>query len=147
MKHKDEFAGQKEQDAGWELLEPELRESLDNFKASVHAWSDAAMSRPRTVPQVAVRKTWRLAAGWALGAVLVAGGVTGGVYERHHRQELARIAHQREVERQQQLAADRAREEEDLMAQVDNDISREVPSALEPLASLMDEDQNQSKVR
>jgi hypothetical protein len=32
-----------------------------------------------------------------------------------------------------------AREEEDLLAKVDSDVSREVPVAMEPLARLMDE--------
>jgi hypothetical protein len=35
------------------------------------------------------------------------------------------------------VAVQRAKEEEDLMAKVDSDVAREVPSALEPLASLM----------
>jgi len=43
------------------------------------------------------------------------------------------------VAEQQRLAAqERARqEEEDLLAKVDSDVSREVPSAMEPLAQLM----------
>ena len=40
-------------------------------------------------------------------------------------------AHQREI------AAERARAEEDALAKVDSDVSQEVPSALEPLAALM----------
>ena len=90
-----------------------------------------------------VRHTsWRLAAGWALGCVLAAGSVTGGVYERHHRQELAKIAAAAEAARQQKLVAEqRARQnEEDLLAKVDSDVSREVPSAMEPLAQMMAED-------
>jgi hypothetical protein len=50
--------------------------------------------------------------------------------------EAARIA-----EQQHELAAQRAKDEADLMARVDSDIARQVPSALEPLASLMDENQ------
>jgi hypothetical protein len=64
------------------------------------------------------------------------------MYEHHHRVELARIAATRAAEHQRQLAAERARETEDLLARVDSEVSREVPNALEPLAQLMD-DQNQ----
>jgi hypothetical protein len=97
---------------------------------------------PRTALQAAPqRKVWRLAAGWALGCALVAGGVSGGLYEHHHRQEMARVAAAQQAERQRAAAEQRAREEEDLMARVDSDISREVPIAMEPLAQLMAEDE------
>jgi hypothetical protein len=48
---------------------------------------------------------------------------------------------------QKQLAADQRnqqvkQEDEDLLAQVDSDVSREVPSAMEPLAQLMAEDES-----
>jgi hypothetical protein len=119
----------------------ELDEALRDFRLSVHAWGDhvwseAACSRPRTVVEPGRRRIWRLATGWALACVLVAGGVSAGLWE-HYRQEMkidaARVA------AQQQLAAqERARqEEEDLLAKVDSDVSRAVPSAMEPLAQLM----------
>jgi hypothetical protein len=123
--------------------EPELEQALRNFRLSVHAWSDAEMSRPRTVAATIRQRSWRLAVGWALGAVLVAGGVSGAVYERHERQvALAKkIDVERQMAQQQQMAALKAREEEDqLLAKVDSDISREVPAAMEPLAQLMDVD-------
>jgi hypothetical protein len=83
-----------------------------------------------------------LAAGWALGCVLVAGSVSGGIYEHHHRQQLARIAAARAAEQQRQVDLARAnQEEEDLLAKVDSDVSREVPSAMEPLAQLMADDE------
>jgi hypothetical protein len=56
---------------------------------------------------------------------------------------LARIAAAREAEHQRQIAAERALEEEELLARVDSDISRQVPRAMEPLASLMTEDETQ----
>jgi hypothetical protein len=87
------------------------------------------------------QRSWRLAAGWALGCVLVAGSVSGGIYERHHRQELARIAAAQQAEQQRVAREQRAREEEDLLAKVDSEVSREVPSAMEPLAQLMAEDE------
>jgi hypothetical protein len=61
------------------------------------------------------------------------------VYERHVKQ--VRIAAVLEAQRQRQLAANRAREEEELLAKVDSDVSRQVPSAMEPLAQLMAEDE------
>lgn len=124
------------------MLDAALEQTLQDFRLSVRAWSDAVYSRPRqALTVVPHRKVWRLAAGWALGCALVVGGVSGGVYERHHRQELARIAAAREAEHQRQVAEQRAREEEELMAKVDSDVSREVPSAMEPLAQLMAEDE------
>jgi hypothetical protein len=81
----------------------------------------------------------------ALGCTLVVGGVSGGVYERHQRQEAARVAAEAQAAEQQRLvAAEKARQdEEDLLAKVDSDVSREAPSALEPLAQLMAEDEVQ----
>ncbi|MDE3150585.1 MAG: hypothetical protein KGL37_14030 [Acidobacteriota bacterium] len=131
--------------AGDEAQDRELEQTLRNFRLSVHAWSEAAYSRPRTAAEVVRHRAWRLAVGWALGGVLVAGSVGGGVYEYRHRQELARIAAAERETRQQQLAAaERARESEaELMARIDSDVSQQVPSALEPLAQLMDGDDTQ----
>ena len=75
-----------------EIDDPVLAEALKHFKVSVDAWSGAAYSSPRTTVVSTVRHSWRRAAGWALGCVLAAGSLAGGVYEHHHRQELARIA-------------------------------------------------------
>jgi len=140
MKRDDEHLERGDQTADWEMIDPQTREALGSFKASVHAWSENMVSRPRSAQDLVVRRTWRTAAGWALGCVVFAGSVSGGVYENHRKQEVARIAAVREAEHQRQLAADRAREEEDLLAKVDSDISRAVPSAMEPLASLMTDD-------
>jgi hypothetical protein len=122
--------------------DPVVAQALKNFKASVDGWSEAAMSRPRTVKTV--RHSWRLATAWALGCVLAAASLSGGLYERHHRQDLARIA---AAQKAQQQDADATRhaatgaiaEDQDLLATVDSDISREVPAAMEPLAQLMDD--------
>jgi hypothetical protein len=122
-------------------MDAETLQALAHFRQSVHAWSDAEMSRPRA-SQMALRRTsWRLAAGWALGCALVAGMGSGALYERHHQAELAKIAAQREAEHQRQLAAQQAKDEEDLLARVDSDVSKEVPNAMEPLAQLMAEDE------
>jgi type VI protein secretion system component VasK len=124
----------------------ELDEVLQNFRLSVHAWSEAAFSRPRAAVQPVRRKIWRLAAGSALGCVLVVGSVSGGVVYQHH-VNAKKIAQVRMIEQQRLLAEQRNRqaqlEEEDLLAKVDSDVSREVPSAMEPLARLMAEDENQ----
>jgi hypothetical protein len=118
-----------------------LEEALKEFRLSVCAWSEAAYSRPRIAAAVVRRASWRLAAGWALGVALVVGGVSGTAYERHHRQEMARIAAVRAAEQQRLVRERQAREEEeDLLAKVDSDVSREVPNAMEPLAQLMAED-------
>jgi hypothetical protein len=109
----------------------------------VFAWSDAEYGKPRMAVRPVRQRSWRLAAGWALGCVLMAGGVSGGVYERHYRQEQAKIAAVREAERQRLAAEQRVREEDELLAKVDSDVSREVPSAMEPLAQLMAEDEGE----
>ena len=125
-----------------EADDQELAEALDNFKSSVHAWSEAALGRPRMVAKVVRRRSWRLAAGWALGCALVAGSVSGGVYEHHQRQEMARLAAAaKAAEQKRLLAVEQAKQEEDLLSKVDSDVSREVPSAMEPLAQLMAEDE------
>jgi ribosomal protein L12E/L44/L45/RPP1/RPP2 len=122
----------------------ELEEALKNFRSSIHAWSAAAYARPRTALVAAPpKRVWRLAAGWALGCALVAGAVSGGLYQRHHQQKMARTAVARQAEQQRAAAEQRTREEEDLLAKVDSDVSREVPSALEPLAQLMTKDETQ----
>lgn len=128
-----------------ERLDPALEEALGHFRQGVRAWSDAAYSRPRTAVRVAAHGSWRLAVGWALGCVLAAGSLGGGLYEHHHRLVMARQAAELHLAREQQLAAQqRAREaDEDLLATVDSDVSREVPAAMEPLAQLMDGDGNQ----
>ena len=117
-----------------------LEQALNHFRLGVHAWSAAELSRERPALKVARRRSWRPAAGWALAVALAAGGVaTGGVYERHQQQlriaAAARAAEQQRVAREMQARA----EEEDLLAKVDSDVSREVPSAMEPLAQLMAE--------
>lgn len=65
------------------------------------------------------------------------GAASGAVYEHHHQQVLAWQAHQRQLENERILAAKRAAEMDDLMAEVDQDVSQEVPDALEPLAQMM----------
>ncbi|MGB6725566.1 MAG: hypothetical protein WBE74_06645, partial [Terracidiphilus sp.] len=78
---------------------------------------------------------------WALGCVVAAGAAGGGIYDHHRhaierQQAEARLAHQRELAAQQ-----KAQEaDESLLANVDSDVSRSVPAAMEPLAQLMEDD-------
>jgi hypothetical protein len=133
--------------------DPVVAQALKNFKASVDAWSEsagAAISRPRATVTT-VRHSWRMAAGWALGCALAAASVAGAVYERQHKQELARIvaakaaaqkaAQERLSAEQQPLSVAGSNADRDLLANVDKDISRAVPAAMEPLAQMMDEKQ------
>lgn len=126
-----------------EALDPALKQVLGDFKASVQTWSDAVYNRPRPVRETVVRRSWRLAAGWSVASMLIAGTLSVGLYEHRHAQVLARFAAQRAAEGQRQLAAERARElarqEEDMLASVDTDVSREVPSSMEPLLQLNDD--------
>jgi hypothetical protein len=141
MKFDDEANGLRERSVDQEDLE--LEQALKDFKSSVHAWSDAAYRRPRAFTKEVRLRSWRLALGWALGCALVAGSVSGGLLQRHHRVEQARIAAgQRAAEQQKQLREQQARaqvSDEALLAEVDSDVARQVPSALEPLAQMMDE--------
>jgi hypothetical protein len=131
------------------VLEMELQQALASFKASMHAWSEAAYSRPRTVAPKVRQRGWRLAAAWALGCVLVAGSVSGGLVERHHRIEAAHMAAEQRAAELRQLEEKQARArvsdpnvtDEVLLAGVDSDVSRQVPSAMEPLAQMMQDDE------
>jgi hypothetical protein len=136
---REERAGAAKLD-GTDAADAELEQALRNFRSSVNAWSDAELSRPRTAKATMRRRGWRFAAGWALGCALIAGGVGAGIHERELRIEQARVAAQLEAQHQSDLAAQRAKEDEELLAKVDSDISKEVPSAMEPLAQLMAED-------
>ena len=150
MNTRDRFAG--------EIEDPVEAQALENFKANMDAWSEAAYSGPRTAVTTSrlAGANWRLAASWALGCVLAAGSLAGALYERHHRQELVRIAAQKAAQRaaqeraaaEQTAAAMATRQQpapksnaknEDLLATVDSDVSREVPAAMEPLAQLVND--------
>ncbi|MGA2561326.1 MAG: hypothetical protein ABSF17_16755 [Terracidiphilus sp.] len=127
-----------------EISDKELETALQDFKNSIQAWSDAAYHRPRTLAAEVRHRSWRVALGWAMGCFLVAGTVSGGIFERNHRLELARTAAaQRSADLQRQLHDQQAAKQTDegLLADVDTDVSREVPSALEPLAQMMNDDE------
>ncbi len=124
------------------IAEQELDQALANFRQCVHAWSEAELNRPRTA-RVMAHSVWRPALAWAMGCVLAA-GAAGGVYDHHRhvverQQAAARLAHQRELAAQQKASES----DENLLANVDTDIARSVPDAMEPLAQLMDDDGTQ----
>jgi hypothetical protein len=120
-----------------EVDDAEVQGPLRAFRDSVHAWSDAAYHRPRPASE---RFAWRRATAWVLSLVLSFGLVGTAAYERHEHNVIARQQErQREQERQRLLAEQHAKEAEELFANVDRDVSREVPAAMEPLAQLMDE--------
>ena len=127
-------------------LDGELEVVLRDFRSSVHAWSEAELSRPRTVQTVIRHRGWRLAAGWALGCALIAGGVSGTVYERHRQAEVAKIRiqqQQQEAALEREQAAQRAQHAEEELAKENKEVARDVPAAMEPLAQLMGEDDSQ----
>jgi hypothetical protein len=144
MNRKDEDGKLTAQAESPETLEPELREALGNFKLSVDAWSDAMISRPREA-KAPTRTNWSSVTKWALGCVVFAGTVSGGLYQNHQQQEAAKVEAARVAEQQRETEAAKLAkaDEEDLMANVDSDVARQVPSALEPLATLMTEDETQ----
>jgi hypothetical protein len=143
----ERFTSRDEEPAEMEALDPALKQALGEFKASVQAWTEAAYSRPRTARHI-VHRTWQLAAGWSLASLLLAGTISGGIYEHHRQVEAQRMAaqqaaHQREIEAQQ--AREEAQQEEDMLASVDTAVSREVPSAMEPLVALTDETEAETR--
>lgn len=124
-------------------MDAELAQALGDFRSWVRSWSDAKFARPRAIALVEHRRAWRRAAAWALGGVLAAGSLSAGMYEYQHHNRLARVAAERQAtERQVQrelAARQSAEQDEKLMAAVDQDVSQEVPSAMEPLAQLMND--------
>jgi hypothetical protein len=142
MNRKDENLKATGQAENPEKMEPELRKALSDFKLSVDAWSDAIISRPREA-QAPARTNWSAVTKWALGCVVFAGTVSSGVYQNHRQVEAAKVEAARIAEQQRAMEAAKVASvnEEDLMADVDSDVARQVPSALEPMATMMNDDQ------
>lgn len=121
----------------------ELEQALRNFRSSVHAWGEAEYSRPHHPERVVRLTSWRVASGWALGCVVVLVTVSGGLLEHHHKLAQAKVVAAEAAMQQAQVKQQRASiKDEDLLAKVDSDLSRQVPREMEPLAQLMtDEDE------
>jgi uncharacterized protein HemX len=129
-----------------------LEDALKNFRMSVKSWSDAEFARPRTIAATTERTIGRRAAAWALACALVVGGISGELVVHQHNVEQNRIKaanaqKQRmlDAQRQQQVAELKAKQEDELLSNVDSDVSREVPSAMDPLAQLMSENESQTR--
>ncbi|WP_348264628.1 hypothetical protein P8935_08845 [Telmatobacter sp. DSM 110680] len=142
MNYEDQNAKLTGQAEDPERLQPELRKALDDFKLSVDAWSEAMISRPREA-QALARRNWSAITKWAMGCLVFAGTVSSGVYQNHKQVEAARVEATRIAEQQRAMEAAKVANvnEEDLMADVDSDVARQVPSALEPMATMMNDDQ------
>jgi hypothetical protein len=149
----------------------DLKQALKHFKASMDAWSDAAMSRPRVVAKTSARHSWRRVASWGMACLLAACGLAVGVHAIYHRQQMAKLPAQETVQQTavKQVASgqetalpdsaqaaetapvpetkavkdDAGAEDKDLLASVDRSLSRTVPEAMEPLAQLMDDNEAQ----
>ena len=138
-----------------EAAEAELEHVLRNFRQSVNAWSEAEYGRPR-IAAATVHHSWRIAAAWALGCALAISGLSAGLYERHHQKELANsnstqqqhgasagatttTAEKTSVREVQVASVSTDEPDMNLLTGVDNDVSRQVPSAMEPLAQLMED--------
>jgi hypothetical protein len=145
----------KETEASDQELGQEVEQALKNFRASVHAWSDAEFTRSRAVkaPQSSL---WRWlaapAVSWAAAAVLAFTAV--GVPVAVHREHQAQVVAQQRAEEQehQRVLQEKAQEkaamqmaalqmtaidDDKLLQHVDEDITQSTPDAMEPLASLM----------
>jgi hypothetical protein len=130
----------------------ELEAVLSDFRASVHAWSEATYrtrfeatgrSRALVLSSAPRRALWRQSLAWALSIVVTATVVSAGVFEYHEKEVARQAAIQRELDRQRVVNQQHAREADDLLARVDRDVSREAPTAMEPLAGLMADDETQ----
>lgn len=118
-----------------------LERALGEFRLCIRAWSEAVSPHALAVSHAPrEHSSWRRTLAWALGVVLTVGAASGTLMDRHHQQVLRAQAQQRELQRQRALAQERAREMDELLANVDHDISQEVPDALEPLAQMMADD-------
>jgi hypothetical protein len=128
-----------------EIEDGQVDAALKNFRESVHAWSEQELGRARTVRRAPRAGFWRMMAspamGWAMAAVLVAGGVGIPVKVSHQRQVAAQeaaVAEQhRLVAEKEAKQAEVAMDDEELLNHVDDDIAQATPDAMEPLASMM----------
>jgi len=126
-----------------EFQDAAIESAIENFRRSVRAWSEAELSHARAVQTAIRHRSWRLAMGWALGCALVMGGASGVLLERRHQAEQARIKTLQDAEHRRQVAAQRVKDADEELAKVNSDVARDVPSAMEPLAQLMGEDESQ----
>jgi uncharacterized protein HemX len=133
-----------------ELEDPRVESALRHFRESVRTWSEEEFAKPRSAARPAGNSLWRLVtnpvAAWAMAGVLVAGGVgvPAGIY---HQRQVAAAREAANLEQQKLKAAEAQRQamlamnDDELMSHVDSDIAQATPDAMQPLASMMsDED-------
>ena len=119
-------------------MDMELQQALGHFKASMDAWSDAALSRPRIAAKMAVRHSWRMVAGWALGCLLVMGSLAGAGHEIYQRQEMAKLAAQKAAE--QRAAAGRVTAQPASVQPISAQSDKKAPAATTRKVSAGDQD-------
>jgi uncharacterized protein HemX len=141
-----------------EVGDPVLDQALRNFRSSVHAWSEAVYCQPHQVVPVHI-VSWRGISAWALALVLAVGIAVGGFYGHNHRQSgtaAADAAQTRKPAESQPVmseanprttavpaVAEPVRSDNEELAKVDSDVSRMVPTAMEPLAQMMTVDESE----
>lgn len=134
----------------------QVEAALRNFRASIHHWSDQEFVRPRAIERTrwsALRGGfWRMIANPALGGTLAAALLITSVgvpvaIQREHKiaAERQSLLDQQKRELQQRLAEEEAKksaaansvDDGAFLDDVDSDIARATPDAMQPLASLM----------
>jgi hypothetical protein len=137
-----------------EAEDAQVESALRHFRESVRGWSEQEYARPRTVPARKCAGRWlamsRPAMGWGVAAIIAVSAVTVPV-ARHRQEEQRQIEarHLAEELKQKQQDAERqaalAMNDEELMSHVDSDIAQATPDALEPLASMMADNDSSAK--
>ena len=134
----------------------QVEEALRNFRASIHQWSEQEYVRPRTIERTSWSRFqtgfWRMIANPALGGTLAAALLITSVgvpvaIEREHKiaAERQALLDRQKRELQQHLAEEEAKkstaantvDDGAFLDDVDSDIARATPDAMQPLASLM----------
>jgi len=138
----------------------EMEAALRHFRQSMHAWSEheygRAAIRNAEVQQGRRSGAWWMikspAMSWALATAVVVSGVAVPTAIHHQREIVAEhAATQRAAAEQarQKLTADAARQtastmsDDELLSHVDSDIAQSTPDAMEPLARLMSDTNEQ----
>jgi hypothetical protein len=139
-----------------EIEDIQVEEALRNFRASIHHWSEEEFARPRAIERTRwsmfQARFWRMIANPALGATLAAAllitsvGIPVGIqHERAVEAARQAVLDQQKKELQQHLAEEEAKKSASsntvddgaFLDDVDSDIARATPDAMQPLASLM----------
>ena len=134
----------------------QVEAALRNFRASIHHWSEQEFARPRAIERTRWSRFqtgfWRMIANPALGGTLAAAlliasvGVPMGIQHEHKiAAERQAALDQQKRELEQHLAAEEAKksaaantvDDGAFLDDVDSDIARATPDAMQPLASLM----------